>query len=131
VAGVRPQPVVVQSPYVVAGTSAPMLLDLPAGAWELSLPYISPRPVKVKDGPFRRTLSANIEPRGQRWPLGRVKSDGQPSIMHFTVGKNALTPAGAAAILGPIVATPAGSRDRVVPIARACGQYVDWYRSAK
>jgi hypothetical protein len=131
VAGVRPQPIVVQPPYVVAGTSAPMTLELPAGAWELSLPYTSPRPVEVEDGPFHRTLPANIEPLGQRWPLGRVKSDRQPSTMNFTVSKNALTPAGAAAILGPIVATPAGSRDRVVPIARACGHYVDWYRSAK
>jgi hypothetical protein len=131
VAAVRPQPVVVQPPYVAAGSSAALTLELPAGAWILSLPYVSPQPVQFADGSLQGTLPANLEPLGQRWPLGLVRSEGQPSTMNFTVSKNALTPAGAAAILGPMVATPAGSRDHVVPIVRACGRYVDWYRSAK
>ncbi len=130
VAAVRTQPLMLQPPIVGAGTSAPMAVELPAGSWELDLPYISPRKVEVEDGSFHATLPAVLDPLGQRWPLGRFESDGQPSTMTFSVSKNALTPASSAAVLGPITATPAGSRDHVVPVAEACGRYVDWYRSA-
>lgn len=131
IAALRAQPVTLQPPFVTAGTSEQMAFELAAGTWELDLPYISPREVEVEDGSFHATLPANLDPLGQRWPLGRFTSDGQPSTMTFSVSKNLLTPSTSAAVLGPITATPAGSHDRIVPIRQACGRYVDWYRAAK
>jgi hypothetical protein len=33
-------------------------------------------------------------------------------------------------LLGSLAFTPAGERDRIVPLRAACGRYVDWYRLA-
>jgi len=131
IAAIRPQPVVIQPPAVYAGTSTTVPLELPLGTWQLDLSYISTRPVRVEDGALRKTMPAMLEPLGQRWPLGRLKSSGEPSAMTLSVTKNLLTPPGTAAVLGPITATPVGSRDKVVPIAKACGRFVDWYQPAK
>jgi hypothetical protein len=30
--------------------------------------------------------------------------------------------------IGTLAFTPAGERDRVIPLKRACGRYVDWLR---
>ena len=46
----------------------------------------------------------------------------------FEVDDTALAPPTAVAIFNRVVATPVGAPGRIVPIARACGKYVDWYR---
>jgi hypothetical protein len=131
VAAVRPEPTGIPAPAVAAGTSASAPVELPAGSYELDEAYVSPLPVAIEVGSMQTTLPANLEALGQRWPIGRITSDGEPLSIGFRVEKNALTPAGTTAILGPIIATPVGSHDRVVPVRRACGRYIDWYRSAK
>jgi hypothetical protein len=49
--------------------------------------------------------------------------------IEFTVGDTLLSP-DVPATIGPLVATPV-SPERVVPVRRACGRYVDWYRPAR
>jgi hypothetical protein len=80
---------------------------------------------------LKTTLPANLDRTGPRLRVGRlvVSHPGRTSIS-FHVGDTALAPATAQATFSQLVITPAGERDQVIPIARACGKYVDWYRSA-
>lgn len=131
VAAIRPVPVGIPAPSVDAGSSAEGSIDLPAGKWQLTVPYVSPRSLEVEMGELHLTLPPNLEALGQRWPIGELTSSGEPISLVIRVDKNALTPAGTIAALGPIIATPAGSRDRIVPVRKACGYYVDWYSPSR
>lgn len=130
VAAVRRQPILAEVPPVVAGGTASTRLVLPSGEWELETPYVSPLPIKVTAPGLAVTLPANLERAGPRFPIGRVSlRRQQPLSISFHVGDTLLAPSTAAATFKYVVATPARSRQRVVPIRRACGKYVDWYRA--
>jgi hypothetical protein len=129
VAAVRAKPVVVPATSVPAGTEASLQLPLPAGAWDLQAPYTSPFPIEVSAPGLRTTLPANLDRPGPRWPIGRVKLDGAPATITFEVGTAWLAPDRSGAVIEAVVATLV-QPDRVVSIGRACGRYVDWYRSA-
>ncbi len=131
VAAVRPLP------FAAAGGSAGpngtvmARLTLPAGTWDLQTPYTSPLPVEVTAPGLRTTLPANLDRPGPRLPIGRITLRRQrPLTISLHVTDTPLTLPTAIAIFDKVVATPAGRPARVVPIARACGRYVDWYRPA-
>jgi hypothetical protein len=129
VAGVRRPPIVAPVTSAAAGATVSARLNLPVGEWELETPYTSPLPVEVTAPGLRATLSANLDRPGPRLPIGRITiRRRQPLSISFHVEDTALAPATAIATFNHVVATPAGSTDRVVPIDRACGKYVDWYR---
>jgi hypothetical protein len=125
-----------------AGDSASQTLRLPAGEWALSMQYFSPfgltltapgldRPlVAALDGQRPNTIS--LANAGQFWPAGTVRSSGAP--IRFIVAAagpstlQRLTGYTGKASLGELVAVP---RDlhRIVPLAKACGGWMDWYEA--
>jgi hypothetical protein len=129
VAAVGRAPIVAPVPSAAAGSTVTARLDLPAGEWELQTPYTSPLPVQVTAPGLRTTLEANLDRAGPRLPIGRVAvRRPRPLPISFEVDDTALAPPTAFAIFNRVVATPTGAHDRIVPIGRACGKYVDWYR---
>lgn len=129
VAAVRTPPIVAPVDPTAAGSTVSARLDLPAGEWELQTPYTSPLPVDVTAPGMTATLAANLDRVGPRLPIGRVtvRRPG-PLPISFHVDDTALAPPTALAIFNRVVATPAAEGVRIVPIDRACGEYVDWYR---
>lgn len=128
-ASVRRPPIVATVPSATAGSTVSARIDLPAGEWELQTPYTSPLPVQVSAPGLRATLEANLDRVGPRLPIGRVTVRRQrPLPITFEVDDTALAPPTAVAIFNRVVATPAWRPGRIVPIGRACGKYVDWYR---
>ena len=124
-------------------------LELPRGAWSLSLQYDSTRPVTLRspDVPgFSETLPGNLDYRGAApfWPAGTIDAPGgDPVRITASVERpplaGRLLGAHSVAHLGTIAATRPGDplvgRDREpVPASRPgvlspanCGDYVDWY----
>lgn len=131
VAAVRPLPTVAPLPSVAAGDSASIRLGLAPGVWELEMPYMSPFPVEVTAPGLRATLPASLDRIGPRLPVGRIAVRRRgPLSISLHVEDTALAPETATATFTHLVAVPAAGAARVVPIDRACGRYVDWYRAA-
>ncbi len=131
VAAVRPLPKVVPVAPVAPGGSASVQLTLDPGTWELGMPYVSPQEIEVTSPVLETTLPPYLDRPGQRWRLGRVTLDRTRRLTFtFAVDDNFFTSPIVPAILNNLVAirrTP----ERLVPVERACGLYVDWYRSER
>jgi hypothetical protein len=126
-----------------AGASMRQRLVLGRGRWDISLQYASIGGVEVRGPGLRADLPASLEPRGPYWFAGSVYIH-RPgpvtilvtyrslSLLGHLAGASGLTrapaPTGLRA-LGGVVATRSGSPLRPVPLRRACGRYVDWYRA--
>jgi hypothetical protein len=131
IAAVRSQPVVIPGPTILPGETVAVHLPLPAGAWELGAQYNSNLPVEVSGVGLRMTLAPNLEWLGPRWRVGVLRvpaEEGANLTLH--VGGNPLTPATDSAALAQLIATRLGPPEHVVPLRKACGRYVDWYRSS-
>jgi len=130
VAAVRSPSLEVPVPLIGPGSSAAVTLTLPAGTWDLETPYTSPLPITVTAPGFHVTLPANLDRAGPRWPIGRVTvTHGGPVTLTMKVPAYALTPDTDIAAPVSIIATREGA-ERIVPVRRACGLLVDWYRPA-
>jgi hypothetical protein len=130
VAAIRERPVVVAGTGVLAGATGSVEIELPRrGAWDLQTDYTSGYPVDVTAPGLRTVLPANLDRPGPRWPIGRIATDGGDVKLTFRVGDALLSQAPAGASFVSVIATRS-SPVRVVPIRRACGRYVDWYRPA-
>ncbi len=131
VAAVRRPPLAAPPASVLAGDTATLRLRLPAGSWQLEASYVSPRPVEVTAPGLRTTLPANLERTGPRFLIGRIVVPRTgPVAISFAVDDTWLAPDTAAANFTELIAAPVGAKERIVPIERACGRYVDWYRLA-
>jgi hypothetical protein len=131
VAAIRPLPIVSPMKEAAPGDTVSARITLPPGSWELEAPYTSPLPVEVTAPGLRATVPANLEQRGPRLPLGRITVHRRRTVsISFHLEDTLLAPATERAAFKFVVAAPAENVDRVVPIAHACGKYVDWYRSA-
>jgi hypothetical protein len=113
---------------VESGESATVELDLPPGAWNLSLQYDATRPVTLSSDDGSATLPGNLDYRGTApyWPaFGMTLKGGQPVTVTATVEDpplaGQLLGAHSVAHLGSIAAT------RVGPHTTSCDNYVDWY----
>jgi hypothetical protein len=129
-------------PVLEAGERAAQTLRLPAGRWRLSLQYFSPFELTLEAPGFRRPLVAasdgqrpstiSLASAGQYWPAGTVESRG--GATRFTVSAaepsalQRLSGYDGQAKLGNLVAVRAAPR-RAVPLAQACGGWIDWYES--
>ncbi|HEX4807257.1 MAG TPA: hypothetical protein VFU94_15260 [Conexibacter sp.] len=115
-------------PPLAPGANATTELTLTPGVWDLQTPYGSEHPVAVTiPGKLHVTLSANLDRPGPRWPIGTIDvTRAGPVRVVLHADKTFLTPASAAAYVGPISAVRRGSA-RLVPIRAACGRLVDWY----
>jgi hypothetical protein len=131
VAAVRPVQVREPGFSLGPGGSSSVELDLSPGRWELESSYVSRLPITVTAPGLRTTVPASLDRPGPRWPLGQVtvRREG-PTTVTFTVANPLLAPG----ILLAEIVSIAATRDakiRVIPVRKACGKYVDWYRGAR
>jgi hypothetical protein len=132
------------SPTLGTGDRATQTLNLPAGRWLLSLQYFSPFGLTLSapglDQPLRAALDGqrpaaiSLANDGQFWPAGEIDSDGGP--LRFTIAAEdpsalqRLSGYSGEANLGALVAVP-DHPHRIVPLAQACGSWIDWYESSE
>jgi hypothetical protein len=128
VAAVRPQPVEAAGSLLAPGGTATVEIPLGPGRWQLESTYLSRLPVQVTAPGLRTTLPPSLDRPGPRWPIGPLTVRGkQPTVLTFSIGDPLLAPNLPVADLGMIVATR-DQPERIIPVSRACGRYVDWYR---
>jgi hypothetical protein len=127
------------------GATATQALRLSAGTWEISLQYDATQELSVAGPGLDATLPANLDYRGSLpyFPVGTVRVDRSgPVALSVSVERpplaGRLLHADSIAHLGAIAATQAGDGgplpgegERTVPLARACGGYVDWYEPTR
>jgi hypothetical protein len=138
---------------LVPGRALTQELKLGKGRWAISLQYHSADPVRVQspghtDNPLLVRgpgLDALLPPNSQRlgsfWPAGSVALR-RPGRLPITVetrprsglrdllaGPDRLDTGTAGLIVG-IAATRVGAGRETVPLRRACGRFVDWYRES-
>jgi hypothetical protein len=139
---VRPRPVVADAAgwhgtARDAGSSASRTLRLPPGRWDLSLQYVSRNPIEVRAGGATTVLPANLDRLGSLFAAGitgggrrevriRVAAPGGIARLLGATPTRALSSPGNQP-LGALVATRHGAAPRRIPLARACGRYVDSY----
>ena len=113
---------------VPAGGTHEVPLSLTPGVWDLQAGYVSQHPIDVTAGGLHAVLPANLDRPGPRWPVGRIRvAKAGPVVVGIYVRRKRATPPGVAASIDGILATPENPT-RVVPVRRACGRLVDWYR---
>jgi hypothetical protein len=130
VAAERREPVVAPGFYMGPGGTSTVEMHLPPGRYELELAYTSRLSITVTAAGLRTTVPANLDRPGPRWPLGQVTvKGGGPTPVTLTVANPLLAPGILLAEIGSVVAAPVG-KDHLIPVRKACGKYVDWYRGA-
>jgi hypothetical protein len=129
-AAIRPAPVTAEGPTLNPGVSGTVTLRLGSGHWQLGANYDSRLPVDVVGAGIDVTLPANLDRPGPRWPIGTidVTNGSSPTELTFHLHEQLLAPDLPLATVTSVVATKVAP-ERVVPVAQACGKYVDWYRS--
>jgi hypothetical protein len=129
---------------LTSGESISQRLKLPRGRWRLSLQYFSPFQLSLAAPGFRVTLKPALDGQrpntislandGQFWPAGEIASAGRP--LRFTIGAaepntlQRLSGYDGKAYVGELIAVPA-QRHRIVPLAAACGGWIDWYEASE
>lgn len=131
-AALVPESTAVGLPALAPGTSAGVPMQLAPGTYDISTPYTSPRPLSFTIGDLERVMPANLDRAGPRYLIGRITV--VPRTSSVTVGvyatRTRLTSPLSLFPATTVVATPVGGR-AVVPIRRACGKLVDWYRPGR
>jgi hypothetical protein len=103
-------------------------LRLGPGTWDISVRYFSDVPLRLRAATLATTLPAYITDDSTFASAGTVAWSGGPLVVSIEVPARRRVETIRTARLGTLVATPAGEPGRLVPLARACGRYVDWYR---
>jgi hypothetical protein len=134
VAYVRPAPVVgrrgawVGGATVASGGSRTQELRLSRGVWDISLRYFSDVPLRLRAGALDASLPPYLSDESTFFSAGRVVSDGGTLRVTVTVPARRRIELVRFVRLGTVAATRVDDRGQVVPLASACGKYVDWYR---
>jgi hypothetical protein len=131
IARVRPAPVYIKVSPLAPGNSERLSVNLPAGEWELSIPFVSQQAVTVRGAGLDVRLPPNLDRPGEIWPVGVVQSSGAPIELTLTMANPGLISSGTPATQffapQPMVAVPTVPA-RTVPLRAACRRYVDWYQ---
>jgi hypothetical protein len=145
-AGVLPNPVVStdwRGSIGVPGRTATMHVSLPPGRWDVSLQYVSFTGLVVRGPQLDQQIAPNYGLINEFWPAGTLKSTGRP----FTLSVTSVRRPWFGRLLGPprssisadtprltplwhVAFTRHGATPLRVPLAQACGRYVDWYAPA-
>lgn len=133
IASVMATPVTAPGPGLLAGASASVAIALPTGVWELSIQYVSSFAVDLSSQGRHWTMPAYLGRLGPFFSVGAVAGEGVGSPVTLAVHARRpsfLTGSGDNLFTGiqAIAATRIPDSRRIVPLSRACGQYVDWYR---
>ncbi len=117
------------------GTLAPdshltTTLRLPRGTWDLSLEYTSEEVLKLAAEGRQWELPANTARPGPYFYFGTVNSDGKKpvQVQIYETHPSRFTSSIDLANLSNVAATRRPDTRTIVPLASACGRYVDWYR---
>jgi hypothetical protein len=131
IAAVMPTPVLpsLSVTAVPGGGVIPIGLGSLHGRWQLSLQYVSAVPVQLYVGDQHWTLPPYLDRPGPWFAAGAFNATGGSTIVTLAADR-------ASAIAGPnlnaliygIVATRMPDTRQIVPLSKACGRYVDWYR---
>lgn len=113
-------------PLLTGGTES-VPVTLPAGKWELSLPFTSHQAITVRGGGLDVLMPPNLDRPGEIWRVGDVRSTGAPFVLTIHVANpGSVSSTSHFFTPEPLVAVPAVS-DQKLPLGAACGRYVDWY----
>jgi hypothetical protein len=126
-----PIPVLGIVPPMFDGGAYAVDIILPPGNWDLAFKYTSSIPVRIQYGPARiGSLPANTTRPGPWWRGPTIRSNGHAQKLVLVAERQSRFGATAypTQIYGAF-AVKQGSRDRLVPLRRACGRYLDWYRT--
>jgi hypothetical protein len=113
------------------GDAAQAPVTLPAGTWNLAANYMSMSPLRIMYGPTRvGVLPPNTDRPGPYWPAGKIVSNGHAQQIVVIAERESRFGATAfPAIITALVAVN-DKGEKIVPLERACNQYVDWYRTS-
>lgn len=129
VAAVMKPPVTATLSAILPGGFENATLLLPPGKWDVSLEYLSPVPVDVLVGGLFRAMPAYLDRPGPYFRVGSVVSNGHPMIVIIHARRPSwMTGQDLEAQLTSIAATSSPDTRTLVPLRRACGRYVDWFR---
>jgi hypothetical protein len=132
-ASIMATPVTAPGLGLLPGTSAPIAIPLPQGQWEISIQYTSSFDVDLSTQGKRWTMPAYLGRVGPFFGVGTVTGQGaaSPVTLVITVPRPSFLTSTAGNLFASvpvIAATRIPDTRRIVPISKACGQYVDWYR---
>jgi hypothetical protein len=131
VAAVMPAPVLTGLSGVAPGGRLITQLRLPPGTWDLSLQYESPIAVDVLAGGRRWRMPAYDDRPGPFFGVGSVVSTGGPIPVEIrSIRPSALSGPNLASQLLQMAAVSSPGTRTMVPMSKACGRYVDWFRLA-
>lgn len=131
VAAVRRPAVVVPLQTLVAGQTFQTQAQLGRGVWDLAVRYTGPRALRLQVGGHDVLLPPAPERAGSVWPAGSVTvRDGAPTVVRTTADRTRLGGDNGVVAATELVAQRRGT-ERTVPLARACGRAVDWYRTTR
>ena len=92
--------------------------------------YFSDVPLRVGAGELRATMPPYLADDSMFASAGTIDWDGGPLTIRASPAPRSRLGTTRLVRLGTPVATRVDEPGRVVPLARACGRYVDWYRLA-
>lgn len=113
-------------PLLTGGTES-VPVTLPAGEWELSLPFTSNQALTVRGDGLNVWMPPNLDRPGEIWRVANIHSTGAPVVLTIHVANPGLIPS-TSHFFAPeqLVAVPPAP-DQKIPLRAACGRYVDWY----
>ena len=129
VADVMVAPVVGPGTGILAGATVHVPVTVPAGRWQLSLQYTSALDLQVSEGGRRWGMPAYQDRPGPVFQVGPVTSTGAPLVV--TIGTrrpSSLTGSAQTSSVTAVIFTRIPDIRQIIPLARSCGRYVDWYR---
>jgi hypothetical protein len=128
-ARVRPRPRYAPVPGLQPGQTGTMSVKLPAGDWDLSVPFLSQQAVTVRGGGLDVRLPPNLDRPGEIWPVGRIHSTGAPITLTLTMADPAPITSTTQFFTPQRLVAVSTAPAQTVPLSAACGRYVDWYRT--
>ncbi len=131
VASLMAQPMMFRGVELAPGGAADVPLPLPAGRWELSIGYTSTVTMHFAAEGRRYGMPAYVGRPGAFFNVGSVIGTGVRSPVTWRISAERpsfLTGDAPYADVPLIVATRIPDIRHLVPLRRACGKYVDWFR---
>jgi hypothetical protein len=121
-AGARPA-------MIQPGGSLSQTLALGPGTWELALSHSSGVPLRLRAASLDAMLPPYAEDRSLLFAAGRIVTTAPRTRVRVEVTAADRSLADRWMEVGVLTATRVDDRGTLVPLRRACGRYVDWFRA--
>lgn len=126
VAGIRPRSYTIPIPAIPAGATGTYEAKVPPGTYTVGLAYAWRQPVVVRAPGMKAKMPPTLDRVGPAFDVGTTTVTGDTTLITVTPTRRRVATT-LAPLTGSLVLTPVGG-ERVVPLRRACGRYVDWYQ---